>query len=370
MKYTILFLIFLGAAFGCTRKNNRITHDAVVNIHFDLDNPGAIESDYFLDSIRYVKLETDTNCFLSRIKKIICFNRKYYILNGTNDVIFVFSCDGRYLSKLDRQGVGPEEYILINDFTIDKYDSTLTITDPSQEKELVYSANSLDFVKQRKLADSFRFFSAVSAGKYLLYGLKNEILLVDESSVKTKLVAPAKVELPNFPVDDIGYVYELDKGINGIFLPTTNTVYHYSDDKMQAKYQISYSKTTPADVYAGEEADYQVFVRMHKENSRWIFQLLINKSGKGGYFVLYDKINRKSFTINKFTNLFDPIFTPDFPDLVKNCIVQANFLPASELKELLMNHPDSGVSDHLKAVIRESEDEDNPVLQIIYMKSI
>lgn len=62
-------------------------------------------------------LETTDSCLVGGICRTIYTNDLYYILDN-NSVIFIFNPQGKFVSKLDKIGRAPDEYIHIRDFTV------------------------------------------------------------------------------------------------------------------------------------------------------------------------------------------------------------------------------------------------------------
>ena len=52
--------------------------------------------------------------------------------------VFIFNEDGKYYSKIDAIGNGPEEYVQITDITIDKYNERIKVLDAMQGKIVSY----------------------------------------------------------------------------------------------------------------------------------------------------------------------------------------------------------------------------------------
>jgi len=64
----------------------------------------------FVDSVIYIKLQTDPDCLMGRIRTIIIKEKYIYAFDQSQMAIFVFDMSGKYISKLDKQGNGPDEY--------------------------------------------------------------------------------------------------------------------------------------------------------------------------------------------------------------------------------------------------------------------
>lgn len=362
-RYLIAFLLVC-LHYSCVRENN--LSDGTKQIHFSLNKKDRIDADYFIDSIEYVKLETDSNYLVDHIRKIIFYNRSYYLLNGRSDAIYVFDRAGKFVSKLFRPGEGPDEYGMINDFTIDRQDSSIVVLDVAHKKFLTYNMN-WELIGKKETPCFIRSFIHTASTGILTYQEAEGFTALDFGDGNKYVVLPFPKKYPAMPLNDMGYLYWIDNK-NGIFSVADNAVYRWDGNKLEKKYQLTYSKTTPADVYGGKTADFDICIAMHHETSRWILQVAISMKGKDSYYLLYDKKQDKVFTINKIDNLRDAVFPPAAPSLADDRLIYSQFIPATELKKQLAAYPESRVSDGLKAIIRTSTDDDNPVLQIIYLK--
>ena len=89
----------------------------------------------FIDQSRYVQLETTDACILSTIDAIRQYKDMIAILSDRK--IFLFTSQGKFLTKIDRLGNGSEEYNTINDFQI--YDDNVYVLSGIQNKLLEYT---------------------------------------------------------------------------------------------------------------------------------------------------------------------------------------------------------------------------------------
>jgi hypothetical protein len=74
-------------------------------------------SDYF-DLNKIICLETNENCFISRIDKMLIKNDRIYILDIKAKSVFMFTVEGKYISKINNVGKGPDEYLSIESMDI------------------------------------------------------------------------------------------------------------------------------------------------------------------------------------------------------------------------------------------------------------
>ncbi len=73
----------------------------------------------FLDSITPIPLETKAQCQIGNICKFKVINGKIYVLDDSQNSLFIFDSKGNFLNKISKQGHGPGEYLKLCDFLID-----------------------------------------------------------------------------------------------------------------------------------------------------------------------------------------------------------------------------------------------------------
>lgn len=143
----ILFLYFFFATLiSCTR--NEVDHVVTININ-PLEAKDQINLSEFVDSIKYIKLQTSPDCMLGRVPKLTIGNKYIYAVESLQGVVFIFDKLGKLITKLDKYGKGPGEY---NNFTgvfIDANDQYIEISDDN--KILKYAVPNLELIEERDL---------------------------------------------------------------------------------------------------------------------------------------------------------------------------------------------------------------------------
>ena len=84
-------------------------------------------TELFSDRYEITLLETTSGSLIGQIDKIRKFRNHYYVLSSNGKTIHHFDKDGKFVSSLNRQGQGPEEYprIWISDNkSLKVYDAT------------------------------------------------------------------------------------------------------------------------------------------------------------------------------------------------------------------------------------------------------
>ncbi len=138
----ILFAIFLFCA-AC--KSSQTGKDSLIIL--DITKLSKTEnvkaSDIDVVDIEYIPLETDTNSLISYIKNIKSDENSLYI--RTSDEILRYDLNGTFISKIGKQGRGPQEYQILMDYSIGA-DGNIYILSLFQEKIFIYTPND-DFVR-------------------------------------------------------------------------------------------------------------------------------------------------------------------------------------------------------------------------------
>ena len=115
-------------------------------------------------SQRIIPLETTDESLMGDIKRIKVYDDTYFILDSRN-VIFRFDKDGKYLSKIARQGRGRGEYLDIR--SIDVFEDEVYVLSSFEKKILTYSFDG-EFLREIGLDEQY-FDMAVEDSYILLF---------------------------------------------------------------------------------------------------------------------------------------------------------------------------------------------------------
>jgi hypothetical protein len=133
----LISLIFL--LFSCHQQPNNFIKEIDISQSYFNDKE-ALLSEIATD-IKYVKLQTDTNCLIGQIyhplENLQFSEDKIFISDGEN--LFVFENSGKFLTRIGNQGRGPEEFSRITNFTILPKDSLIVIFSDVQKKAFIYT---------------------------------------------------------------------------------------------------------------------------------------------------------------------------------------------------------------------------------------
>ncbi|MDR2413722.1 MAG: 6-bladed beta-propeller, partial [Odoribacteraceae bacterium] len=86
-------------------------------------NPSKVDSVYdFANDVEpawdIVALETKDECLISSADKVFYRNNTYYVLDRKINTLFLFDSTGKFLSKINKKGSGPDEYSAASAFVV------------------------------------------------------------------------------------------------------------------------------------------------------------------------------------------------------------------------------------------------------------
>ncbi len=116
-------------------------------------------------NVEYIKLETNEDCMIRRIRD--CFFTDKYIFISNRDHILEFSRDGKFLQKIGSPGRGPGEIDLIRTMTLIP-DKKLIAVQLNAKREMLYFSFEGEAVKTEKIPNAL-YIKVMTDGKYIAY---------------------------------------------------------------------------------------------------------------------------------------------------------------------------------------------------------
>ena len=131
LKNSIVFLFFfflLVLVSSCRRSSTINTPNGEYKmIDCQEINGGKFKLSSIASSFSVIPLETNDSCLIGGISKLEFYGGKIFVLDKMHSArLYVFDTQGEYKFAIGKRGSGPNEYMQINDFSIDK------------EKNLIY----------------------------------------------------------------------------------------------------------------------------------------------------------------------------------------------------------------------------------------
>lgn len=192
-KYILILNIILLFLWGCSDKNtekNNVDNNQI--LHFDVTSWEKEKTIplKILDDIDFIPLETNDECLIGEIIKIVIENDLIYIQDrGYNQSILIFKLSGEYVNQIGSRGKGPGEFLEISDFVVDHNNLELLVLDMRQKKVIKYNLHNGDFKNEIKIDFSAINFVKLSNNKLCFYsnlphhikGLDYSITILDEN---------------------------------------------------------------------------------------------------------------------------------------------------------------------------------------------
>ena len=149
----------LGIFLSCT-ENIKKDYKAIVA---DLNNVSSIFDEDIIDSVTIISLQSN-DTWIQRIDKVVEFDSRFYLMDQKSKTLFIFSQEGTCLCRISNIGHAANEYIGIDDFFIDKQDSTINIVSSLDKKILKYSLDGTELLEVQHMPNSFHRLACYDGG--------------------------------------------------------------------------------------------------------------------------------------------------------------------------------------------------------------
>lgn len=132
-QFVKLFLVFVPLFMACNRTEPILYR---IPLEEGIRNASRLDWKDYVDSIRYVPLETNDSCLIADVYKIVSWENFYYV-RDLQENLFLFAGDGKFIRKIGKQGKGPGEYTALADFMVDPLNGDIYLV--TLGKIMVYS---------------------------------------------------------------------------------------------------------------------------------------------------------------------------------------------------------------------------------------
>ena len=103
------------------------------------------------EEISLVQLQNDSGNVIGRVHSVIIRDKYIYVLDISSHSVLVFNRDGSFVSKLDRRGNGPGEYLGLGPVIVDEDESFLEL--------ITFSGEGFGVIKYKNISFDFVSFS-------------------------------------------------------------------------------------------------------------------------------------------------------------------------------------------------------------------
>ena len=221
-------------------------------------NPNAETRSVFdtglIKNVKLIRLESD-GCVVGRIDKIVSNDSLLYIMDKsvTNEV-YVFTKEGRFVSKISRYGHGKYEYSQLWDIFFDKNNNALCLLSRADQKIISFSPDGKKVIGECKLPKMFGHMVAMTNG-YIGYmdnysqnpNIPDNVWLMDKSF--NLLDGFFRID-PQVESSTTFEVYAMSVfGDTLLYKPEfSNTIYQIKDGKASERYKLDFGDKTFPDL--------------------------------------------------------------------------------------------------------------------------
>ena len=377
-KTLVIIILGLLVSVGCNRSDKEKNDQDPIIISIGAENhQERINYSQLFDRIRYIILDTNDDCLIGIVGKIVFYENQFYIFDVQQHIVFVFSETGQFLWKLDKRGNGPGEYAYLMDFDI--HQNRLYVFD--RRRQLLEYDLSGNFITHYTVTipgtsylqqNEFSYFytcnmSSPDFGNYALLIMDKEGknfqngIPVTQTNLINKCV--------NFNNSSVFCRYN-----NNIrfYMPFETNVYSIAADSIFVPYRIDIkNKNIPANYFERNtyedlrNTSYAYGMNTFWENDSYIsFSMYFDQRG---WDVLYTKNEAKPV----YGTFFDDIAYcfPSFQHADNDFVIgfrlmnelHGEYAYAQEIKE-------SREGKIIEEIVQRTNEEDNPVLFICYLK--
>lgn len=127
----------------------------------------AIVYSQFVDSLKYIPLETTSACLISSITDVQISEEFVFVFDENMQTVWIFSKEGKYLNHIYHHGDAPGEYHNICQFEYDSVNHQIVVLDMWTRSLLFYSLAG-DFKKKVELEVDASDFKLIPSGGFVV----------------------------------------------------------------------------------------------------------------------------------------------------------------------------------------------------------
>ena len=171
--FIVCLLLFL--CFSCqhSKQNSNTLQQDIVYIHSeDLKKLSSIDPLQLIDSCSYIPL--DNSVLIGQVKNLQITDQYLFLVNITNDSLYVFNLKGKFLNTIGTLGRGPQEYITLKSYCVSPDNDTVIIYD---HHKLSFYTRDNHFIRSVDLSKHIPIKQYVSPVNDIYYAAPGKILL-------------------------------------------------------------------------------------------------------------------------------------------------------------------------------------------------
>lgn len=396
----ILILIFL-LSFSCKSEKKQDTSCVIINSEFTEQD--HIKLSEFVESIEIIPLETSQDYLINIVGKIIKHKDLFYVgsANSLIDKVFVFDKNGKFVYKLDKRGVGPNEYIEIRDFDVIDNSKIVVISRSNPgiyvydiQKDTCILHNNIDIYPNNIIAKDNHFYIMNDGTTY--HRITNDIVFkYDEQGEYIESFFNIDQTTMNI-ISNVLPLKSLSSFKNDIYInyPFCNIIYKINDKQITNKYELNFGrKNLPLDKLnnAKDINEIDTYIKKNEGVNSLVYYAICSPFSLftfydyqlNGYILLYNENSNKPLIAHQ---IIDDLYFKgnriklkpwELPILLNDNTIYYHMEP-NKLISLLQEYKNKLNSDKWQIFIKnhsqlidkisKMKEDDNPVLLAIKLK--
>lgn len=311
MLRILIYIIFLSLNFSCTE----IEDPKVIKIDLtelsSIDNRAPID---LIDSFSIIIPELTTESEIGRIRKVMITDEYVLIWNKmgfSESNVLIFDIDGNYISKIEKIGKGPKEYVNASFVDFDEFSKSVRIIDSGSKRILEYGLNG-EFINYIMLTDWIKTLAIYQFEdvNYLVTDTRKsnlnemedyQIKIYNQDGETVKKYFPYSTIVSTSIGNDLTFWKNRD-GLS-YYKKHSDSVLNFRGPRMALKYQLIFPKPLLSDFQVDEfmsgklKAQDFTYNINYSENDDYI--AITYLSNRKIYFNLY---NKKNGYLSKFNS--------------------------------------------------------------------
>lgn len=358
MRFFLFFLVCVYLLTSCKNTNGEIDYSKAITLPFNAIDSSQINLSSRIKTESIIPLETTPQSLISDVDKLCTYKNYIMILDRRGaKAVMVFDKKGKFIRKIGKLGKRPGQYIMIDDFSIDK-ENALVYTLVNQNRINVYDLSG-NFRETFKLKGFFgsrmEYLTRAKKLYFTCEDLKGDNLVI--TNLKGEIIKSyfpnndrgekgdhIRIQVHSFANSDTALLYRryLD-----------DNVYSTTDVDLAVKYKIDFGDkgltTSKLNEFMKLSDDsikralipYKRDVKYFTENDKFIEILFFYN--KTAYIGFYDKATHTSTSIpykkitddilyQKGTNISEFVIDGKFASIVQPTTIPKTDSVKNELK--------------------------------------
>jgi hypothetical protein len=264
-------------------KQKKDIHKDITEIQIDFEKSNRVDILQIVEDIHLIPLETKDECLIDNVEMLKTDGNNFYIWNYNNPVK-MFSKEGMFVAEISHKGVGPGEFIQINDILINR-DTISIFAWNGNRKWIRYSCNN-QFLYETDMTFPFYQICQIDENKYLAYVLNSTVS--SESAYNLYCIDE------NFNV-----LSRLDPKNPPTDIPFSDTQNHFFQNAEHTFYIKEYCDT----IYTISN-NLDIRPKYHLNfGKNWCSRNFLEKYHDQNFIVIHDAINQNKYA--RFVNFYE-----------------------------------------------------------------